>query len=103
MGQPDPCKFQRSDGRLLDQVERGEGDTQARQARAVEARHSRMGQKEFGGNVVNLVLHLDEKTPHAHLLAVPHEGGQAISQGLFNPATATRWQDDYAKATKLKR
>jgi hypothetical protein len=60
--------------------------------------------KEFGQNVVNLVLHLDEKTPHAHLLAVPlTKEGKLSAKDFFNPATATRWQDDYAQATKLKR
>lgn len=60
--------------------------------------------KEFGGNVVNLVLHLDEKTPHAHLLAVPlTKEGKLSAKDFFNPETAKRWQDDYAKATGLKR
>ncbi len=60
--------------------------------------------KEFGQNVVNLVLHLDEKTPHAHLLAVPMtKEGKLSAKDFFNPDTAKRWQDDYAKATNLKR
>lgn len=60
--------------------------------------------QEFGGNVVNLVLHLDEKTPHAHLLAVPlTKEGKLSAKDFFNPETAKRWQDDYAKATGLKR
>ncbi len=60
--------------------------------------------KEFGQNVVNLVLHLDEKTPHAHLLAVPlTKEGKLSAKDFFNPETAKRWQDDYAKATGLKR
>ena len=60
--------------------------------------------KEFGENVVNLVLHLDEKTPHAHLLAVPlTKEGKLSAKDFFNPETAKRWQDDYAKATSLKR
>ena len=60
--------------------------------------------KEFGENVVNLVLHLDEKTPHAHLLAVPlTKEGKLSAKDFFNPDTAKRWQDDYAKATGLKR
>lgn len=60
--------------------------------------------KEFGQNVVNLVLHLDEKTPHAHLLTVPlTKEGKLSAKDFFNPDTAKRWQDDYAKATGLKR
>ena len=60
--------------------------------------------QEFGGNVVNLVLHLDEKTPHAHLLAVPlTKEGKLSAKDFFTPDTAKRWQDDYAKATGLKR
>ena len=60
--------------------------------------------KEFGENVVNLVLHLDEKTPQAHLLAVPlTKEGKLSAKDFFNPDTAKRWQDDYAKATGLKR
>lgn len=60
--------------------------------------------QEFGDNVVNLVLHLDEKTPHAHLLAVPlTKEGKLSAKDFFNPDTAKRWQDDYAKATGLKR
>lgn len=60
--------------------------------------------QEFGDNVVNLVLHLDEKTPHAHLLTVPlTKEGKLSAKDFFNPDTAKRWQDDYAKATGLKR
>ena len=60
--------------------------------------------KEFGGNVVNLVLHLDEKTPHAHLLAVPlTKEGKLSAKEFYTPEIAKRWQDDYALATNLKR
>ena len=60
--------------------------------------------KEFGQNVVNLVLHVDEKTPHAHLLAVPlTKEGKLSAKEFYTPEIAKRWQDDYAQATKLKR
>ena len=60
--------------------------------------------QEFGQNVVNMVLHLDEKTPHAHLLAVPlTKEGKLSAKEFFTPEIAKRWQDDYAKATGLKR
>lgn len=60
--------------------------------------------QEFGENVVNLVLHLDEKTPHCHLISVAMtKEGKLSAKDFFNPDTAKRWQDDYAKATGLKR
>ena len=86
MGQLDPRKFQRSDGGLLEQAQRSEGNTQARQARAVEEGHGQWVKQEFGGNVVNLVLHVDEKTPHAHLLAVPlTKEGKLSAKRVLHP------------------
>lgn len=60
-------------------------------------------EKEFGKNVVNLVLHMDEKTPHAHLTLAAVVGGKLTAKQFFTPITARRWQDSYSKATGLKR
>jgi len=60
-------------------------------------------QKEYGKNIVNLVLHKDEKTPHMHLVVVPVVAGKLTAKQFFTPITATRWQDSYSKATGLKR
>lgn len=59
--------------------------------------------KEFGKNIVNLVLHMDEKTPHCHLLLTPVVDGKLTAKQFFTPITARRWQDSYSKATALKR
>ena len=60
--------------------------------------------QEFGENVVNLVLHLDEKTPHCHLISTAMtKEGKLSAKEFFTPEIAKRWQDDYAKATGLKR
>lgn len=60
-------------------------------------------QKEFGKNIVNLVLHMDEKTPHAHLIVTPVVDGKLTAKQFFTPITARKWQDSYSKATGLKR
>ncbi|RDI15377.1 MobV family relaxase [Comamonas sp. AG1104] len=60
-------------------------------------------QNEFGKNVVNLILHMDEKTPHMHLLVVPVVNGKLTAKQFFTPVTSTKWQDNYSKATGLRR
>lgn len=60
-------------------------------------------QKTHGKNVVNLVLHMDEKTPHMHLIVVPIVNKKLTAKQYFTPTTARKWQDSYAKATGLKR
>jgi len=60
-------------------------------------------EREFGKNVVNLVLHMDEKTPHCHLLLTPVVAGKLTAKQFFTPITARKWQDSYSKATGLKR
>ena len=59
--------------------------------------------KEFGKNIVNLVCHMDEKTPHAHLTLAAVVDGKLTAKQFFTPITARRWQDSYSKATALKR
>lgn len=54
-------------------------------------------QEEFKGNIVNVILHMDEKTPHIHLLVTPIMDGRLSAKKFFTPASAKRWQDNYAK------
>lgn len=58
---------------------------------------------EFGNSIVNLVLHVDEKSPHMHLIVVPIHKGRLSAKEFFTPYSATRWQTEYSKATKLNR
>lgn len=60
-------------------------------------------QKEFGENVINAVVHFDEKTPHIHLLCVPMVKGKLTAKDFFTPDNAKKWQTSYALATGLKR
>lgn len=60
-------------------------------------------EKEFGKNVVNLVCHMDEKSPHAHLTIAAVVDGKLTAKQFFTPITARKWQDSYSKATGLKR
>lgn len=54
-------------------------------------------------NLINLVLHDDEKTLHAHLLVVPVIDGKLTAKQFFTPGRATFWQDTYAKKMGLQR
>ena len=54
-------------------------------------------------NVINLVIHDDEKTLHAHLLVTPIVNGKLTAKQFFTPAKATAWQDSYAAKTNLAR
>lgn len=54
---------------------------------------------EFGKNLVTLVLHLDEATPHAHALVMPFdENGNLNAKKVFNRQGLIKLQDNYAKA-----
>lgn len=57
--------------------------------------------KEFGDNVVDVVLHMDESSPHLHVLTVPltHDG-RLCAKELTMRAEMQRRQTDYAKAMK---
>jgi hypothetical protein len=50
---------------------------------------------EFKNNVVNLVLHLDEKTPHFHLTLTPILEKRLTAKTFFTPEKARQWQDDF--------
>ena len=50
---------------------------------------------EFKNNVVNLVLHLDEKTPHYHLTLTPILNKRLTAKEFFTPEKARTWQDDF--------
>ena len=52
---------------------------------------------EFKNNVVNLVLHLDEKTPHFHLALTPILNNRLTAKEFFTPEKARTWQDDFHK------
>lgn len=50
-------------------------------------------QIEFGDNLINCVLHLDEKTPHFHIAVTPIMGSSLTAKKYFTPARARVWQD----------
>ena len=50
---------------------------------------------EFKNNVVNLVLHLDEKSPHYHLILTPILNKRLTAKEFFTPEKARTWQDDF--------
>lgn len=54
----------------------------------------------FKNNVVNLVLHLDEKSPHLHLLLTPIIENRLTAKEFFTPENARSWQDKFAELTK---
>lgn len=51
---------------------------------------------KFKDNIVNLTLHLDEKTPHFHLTLTPVIDGKLSAKRFFTPATTQGWQKDFA-------
>ena len=57
---------------------------------------------EFKNNVVNLVLHLDEKTPHFHLALTPILNNRLTAKEFFTPDKARAWQDDFHKHCQKK-
>lgn len=58
---------------------------------------------DLKNNVINLVVHQDEKTPHAHLIVTPVIDGKLTAKQFFTPGRSRYWQDTYARATGLKR
>lgn len=55
--------------------------------------------KEFGGNLVDATLHMDESTPHMHLMAVPlTKDGRLCAKELMARPELQRRQTEYAKA-----
>lgn len=50
---------------------------------------------EFKNNVVNLILHLDEKTPHFHLTLTPILKGRLTAKEFFTPENSRQWQNDF--------
>ena len=56
--------------------------------------------QKFKDNVVNLTLHLDEKTPHFHLTLTPVIDGKLSAKRFFTPATTQGWQNDFAAYCK---
>lgn len=58
---------------------------------------------DLKNNVINLVVHQDEKTTHAHLIVTPVIDGKLTAKQFFTPGRARYWQDTYARTTGLKR
>ncbi len=57
--------------------------------------------KEFGANIVDAVLHMDESTPHIHVLTVPlTRDGRLCAKEVTSRAEMQRRQTDYAGAMK---
>lgn len=56
---------------------------------------------EFKDNVVNLVLHMDEKTPHFHLTLTPIIDGRLTAKEFFTPNNARKWQTDFHSSLAL--
>ena len=48
-------------------------------------------------NIVSAVVHMDEKTPHLHLIFVPltEDNRLCAKEIIGNRATLTKWQDDF--------
>lgn len=57
--------------------------------------------KEFGGNLVDATLHMDESTPHLHLMAVPlTKDGRLCAKEVMARTEMQRRQTGYAEAMK---
>lgn len=55
--------------------------------------------REFGRNIIDVALHMDESSPHMHVLAVPlTEDGRLCAKEILARSELTRRQDSYAKA-----
>lgn len=58
--------------------------------------------KKYGNNVVQAELHLDETTPHIHLMIVPimEKNGQNVlcAKDMFSPKELNKNQTEYAQA-----
>ena len=58
--------------------------------------------KEFGGNLVDATLHMDESTPHLHLMAVPiTKDGRLCAKEIMARTEMQRRQTGYAEAMKM--
>ncbi len=54
---------------------------------------------EFGSNILDVALHMDESSPHMHVLAVPlTKDGRLCAKEVLARAELTRRQDSYAQA-----
>ena len=60
-------------------------------ANAADFFKSRYGEK----NVITAVVHMDEKTPHLHLLLVPEKDGRVSAKALFNKQEMHDLQDNF--------
>ena len=56
--------------------------------------------KEFGSNLVDLVLHMDESSPHIHVLTVPLIDGRLCAKEVTAKKEMQRRQTEYATAMK---
>jgi hypothetical protein len=56
-----------------------------------------MGEKIGADNIVSAVVHMDEKTPHLHLVFVPltKDGRLSAKEIIGNRQTLSKWQDEY--------
>lgn len=58
--------------------------------------------KEFGQNIIDVALHMDESSPHMHVLAVPlTKDGRLCAKEVLARSELTRRQDSYAKAVEV--
>ncbi len=56
---------------------------------------------EFGQNILDVALHMDESSPHMHVLTVPlTKDGRLCAKEVTARAEMTRRQDSYAEAMK---
>ena len=54
---------------------------------------------EFGKNILDVAVHMDESSPHMHVLAVPlSKEGRLCAKEVLARSELTRRQDGYAKA-----
>lgn len=59
--------------------------------------------QEFGDNIINVIAHFDEKTPHLHMVCTPIVNGRLSARDFYTPEKARHWQASYALATGLKK
>jgi len=57
-------------------------------------------EKEFGKNLIECTLHMDETTPHFHALTVPMIGERLCAKEVTARKEMQRRQDDYADAMR---
>lgn len=57
--------------------------------------------KNFGDNLVNVALHMDEATPHLQMFVVPlREDGKLDARSMFNREALIKLQDEYHKSVE---